>query len=211
MAGLAGHLFCGTEVRGVPKERHIVQKKTVRLIAIAAIAGGGVLTSAAAASAATPRAPRVQASPATCAALAGDVNSALTDLTNKLAPNSTDAPGAMIAAANLAKLIGVSQDLGCGAAISNQQPAANNQQPAANNQQPAAAAQQPAANNQQPAAAAQQPAANNENPAAAAVLPGELNAIPGATMLVPVPNAPIPAANAALPAGAQAALGAPAR
>lgn len=191
-----------------------MQKKTIRLIAIATIAGGGVLTSAAAASAATPHLPRVQASPATCAALAGDVNNALADLTIKLAPNSTDASGAMVSAANLAKLIAASQNLGCASAAA-QQPATAAQQPATSAQQPATSAQQPTADNQQPATAAQQPAADNQqpaaenqDPAASAVLPGELDAIPGSTMIVA--DAPAPAANA-LPAGAPAAFGAPAR
>lgn len=143
-----------------------MQKKTVRWIATVTLAGAGVLTSAAAASAAaTPYDPsRVQASPATCAALNNDVANALDDLTMKLSPNNTDAAGAMSSAANLAKLIGVSQTLGCPAIAGVANPAVYNQLPNVNNQQPNIYNQQPNANAANPAAQYQAPAANTLTP-----------------------------------------------
>jgi hypothetical protein len=93
-----------------------VHRKTVRWIAALALAGGGVLASATAASAATAtahRSPREGVSPATCAALATDVSSTLADLTKKLSPVGADASGAMTIAADLARLLGAAQALGC--------------------------------------------------------------------------------------------------
>ena len=94
-----------------------MHRKTVRWIAAFTLAAGGILASATAASAATVstphRAPREGVSPATCTALATDVSSTLADLTKKLASADADASGAMTVAADLARLLGAAQALGC--------------------------------------------------------------------------------------------------
>jgi hypothetical protein len=103
-----------------------VHRKTVRWIAALTLAGTGVLASATAASAAvaTPhRAPREGVSPATCTALATDVSATLADLTKKLASANADPSGAMTVAADLARLLGAAQALGCPATAAPAAPA----------------------------------------------------------------------------------------
>ncbi len=103
-----------------------MHRKTVRWIAALTLAGGGVLASASVASATTAgphRAPREGVSPATCTALANDVTTTLADLTRKLSSAGADASGAMTVAADLARLLGAAQALGCPATAAPAAPA----------------------------------------------------------------------------------------